>query len=320
MNAPVLAITAGDNGGIGPEIIIRTLSQISSFSFIPVIYGSRQVFEHASLRSVFEALGCKESDNYQLGSIYFKHIDDVSDWVIGAPDSSNGEMSCRYLDYAVEDALSGVVQGLVTAPICKESWVLAGKKDTGHTTLLKRLTGVSDVSMSFVTPTLKTVMVTVHVPLSKVGDYLDEANLSRAIKHAHLLGQQCGISDPKIAVAGLNPHAGEGGLFGSEERDIIQPVIEKMKASVNVSGPYSADTLYYRAYQGAFDVVVSLYHDQGLIPIKLVHFHDAVNVTLGLPFVRTSPDHGTAFDIAYQNKATLTSFKAALNLANTYLG
>ncbi len=200
---------------------------------------------------------------------------------------------------------------LVTAPISKTAWKMADIHYTGHTTALKALSNAETVSMAFYTPNLRTILTTIHISLMQVSKQLTKNRLNTTISHAQLFCQQLGITNPKIAVAGLNPHAGEGGLFGTEEHT-IKGVIDSHDASI--TGPYPPDTLYYRAYQGEFDIVVSLYHDQGLIPIKLIGFHDAVNVTVGLPFIRTSPDHGTAFDIAGKEQANSSSMQAAIEL------
>ena len=229
----------------------------------------------------------------------------------------NGLASFKILEIAIEAALQHKIQSLVTGPISKEAWYRAGLSYTGHTSLLQSKTGASQGSMAFHTKTLKTVLATIHVPLSEVPSLIDRPCLNRAIQHSVEFSQLCGIQMPHIAVAGLNPHAGEGGLFGSEEEVIMDVIEEWQLKGVALSGPLPADTLYYRAHKGDFDMVVSLYHDQGLIPIKLIGFHEAVNVTLGLPFVRTSPDHGTAFDIAYQDKANHYSFLSAVKLAST---
>ena len=250
--------------------------------------------------------------------IYSVHCDcDVDLANLGKVSVVNGLASFKILETAIEAALQHKIQTLVTGPISKEAWHRAGLSYTGHTSLLQSKTGASQVSMAFHTKTLKTVLATIHVPLSEVPSLIDRPCLNRAIQHSLEFSQLCGLQEPHIAVAGLNPHAGEGGLFGGEE-EVIQAVIEEWQLKgVNLSGPLPADTLYYRAHNGDFDMVVSLYHDQGLIPIKLIGFHEAVNVTLGLPFIRTSPDHGTAFDIAYQDKANHHSFLSAVTLATT---
>lgn len=321
----ILGITMGDLGGIGPEIVLKALFHLyPKLDFIPVIFGSAPILFRSELQAWSEKLPIRFIFNWnklEFGSVYFFSVSDYSDIVLGKPDARNGRLSFDYIQAAVDAIKFGPLDGLVTAPICKESLQLAGIPFTGHTTLLQHLTGAVQSNMAFFTPKLKTVLATVHIPLSKVSEVLDETVLSQAIRSAQTYGEMLGVSRPRIAVAGLNPHAGENGMFGREELDLIQPIVSSFqKRGYDVTGPYPPDTLYFRAYQGDFDVVVSLYHDQGLIPIKLLGFHDAVNITVGLPFIRTSPDHGTAFDIAYQKKASassmIQSIKLALKLVN----
>lgn len=321
----VIGLTLGDIGGVGPEVVLKTLFHLyPKIDFIPVIFGSAPILFRSELKEWSEKLPIKFIfgwNKLEVGNIYFYSVSDYSDLVLGRPDARNGRLSFDYIQAAVDAIKFGPVDALVTAPICKESLQLAGVKYTGHTTMLQHLTGSAHVNMAFFTPRLKTVLSTVHIPLSKVSETLDENVLSQAIRSAQKYGEMLGLKHPRIAVAGLNPHAGENGMFGREELDLIQPIVKSFKnAGLDISGPYPPDTLYFRAYNKDFDIVVSLYHDQGLIPIKLLGFHDAVNVTVGLPFVRTSPDHGTAFDIAYQGKASASSMiksvKLALNLVS----
>jgi 4-hydroxythreonine-4-phosphate dehydrogenase len=217
---------------------------------------------------------------------------------------------------AVSDARSGAVDAVATAPINKEAFRLAGLPWSGHTDLLAHLTGAVHVAMLFHSDALRVVLATVHVPLADVPRALTERGLEATIVLTARELPRFGISTPRIGVAGLNPHAGEHGLFGEEEVRVIQPAIAACCArGINVSGPFSGDTIFVRAIRGEFDVVVACYHDQGLIPVKLVAFGLAVNVTLGLPIVRTSVDHGTAFDIAGRGVADPSSMIAAVRLA-----
>ena len=210
----------------------------------------------------------------------------------------------------------GNLDALVTAPICKKSWQLAGIDYSGHTTLLQKMTESKIVSMVFLTKKLKVILVTIHIPLNQVSQSLTKKRIEEKIKHAHEVLLKLGIKNPKITVAGLNPHASEESLFGNEEAKIIQPAIESMvKEGIAVSGPYPPDIIFRQALSGKADIVVALYHDQGLIPLKLIGFDQAVNMTWGLPFIRTSPDHGTAFDIAYKNQADEKSMQNAIQLA-----
>ena len=291
-----IAISLGDPGGIGPEVTLKALKEIQHPLTIK-LYGSECLFQP------FQSL--------RHHQITYCHCYDLNQPIHQDNNAINGSASFTYLKQAVEDAMAKKIMQLVTAPISKTAWQQAGIHYTGHTTALKALSNAETVSMAFYTPNLKTILATIHIPLMQVSSQLTQERLNVTFEHAQLLCQQLGITAPKIAVAGLNPHAGEGGLFGTEEQK-IKDIIDK--SAVTVLGPYPPDTLYHRAYQGEFDIVVSLYHDQGLIPIKLIGFHDAVNVTVGLPFIRTSPDHGTAFDIVGQDQADPSSMQAAIEL------
>jgi 4-hydroxythreonine-4-phosphate dehydrogenase len=217
---------------------------------------------------------------------------------------------------ATDDAQRGVVQAIATAPIQKEALRLAGLPWHGHTDLLAHLTGAPAVAMMFDSEALRVVLATIHIALAEVPRALTRASLESTITlTAHAL-PRFGVAAPRIAVAGLNPHAGEHGLFGHEETVTIEPAIAACRSrGIDVSGPFPADTVFVRAHRGAFDVVIACYHDQGLIPVKLLAFGRAVNVTLGLPIVRTSVDHGTAFDIAGKGVADPDSMIAAVLLA-----
>ncbi len=239
---------------------------------------------------------------------------------VGKISPDNGRHAYEAIRLAAEACLAGHLDGIVTAPICKESMRMAGAPLTDHTTLLASL-AQADVSMGFYSAPLRVVLTTVHCALSEVSRRITPEALRRACGHALLLAnyhRDISLKETpiRIAVAGLNPHAGENGLFGNEEGDIIGPTLDKLRAEgLPVEGPFPADTLFHYAYKGDFDVVVAMYHDQGLIPVKMLAFDSAVNVTIGLPFVRTSPDHGTAFGLAYQGKADHSSFAEALDVA-----
>tara|TARA_Y100000591_G_C21818983_1_gene692484 strand:+ start:66 stop:1073 length:1008 start_codon:yes stop_codon:yes gene_type:complete len=318
---PILGFTMGDPGGIGPEVTLRAIDYFSSaYPFIPVVFGSRQLLEHPFLKKFVQHKTISAFEfgrDYEPNTLYFHDSYDLDLHEINKPSALNGEASHRYICDASKAILAGHIDALVTAPICKESFRLAGIACTGHTTLLKQLTKVKHVSMAFHTPTLNIVLATIHVPLKDVPSMITTERLQVKLDHAFELIQLLGNQEAHIAIAGLNPHAGENSLFGFEERDVIEKFVSSYDrtASIKVSGPYSADTLFYRANRGEFDCVLAMYHDQGLIPIKLNHFYDAVNVTLGLPFIRTSPDHGTAFDRAYQAYSSIDSMVAAVRLA-----
>jgi 4-hydroxythreonine-4-phosphate dehydrogenase len=280
---PRIAITVGDPAGIGPEIAQRAAAD-------------RRVLE------VCEPLlfGPPADRTFPPGVL----------------SADAGRAAYETILRAVEAARGGVVGAIATAPINKEAWRLAGLPWNGHTDLLAHLTGARTVAMMFYSDALRVVLATVHLPLADVPKALTRESLAATIRLTACELPRFGYPSPRVAVAGLNPHAGEHGLFGSEEDTAIRPAIEACRAGgIDVSGPFPADTLFVRARRGEFDVVVACYHDQGLIPVKLLAFGHAVNVTLGLPIVRTSVDHGTAFDIAGQGVADPESMVAAVLLA-----
>ena len=280
---PRVAVTVGDPAGIGPEVAAKAAADRRVLDVCePVLYGP-------------------------------PHGTPFAPGVLSAP---AGRAAYDVIVRAVADAQRGDVQAIATAPVNKEAFRLAGLEWSGHTDLLAHLTGSQHVAMMFYSEVLRVVLATVHIPLAAVPRALTQASLDATISlTAHEL-PRFGIARPRIAVAGLNPHAGEHGLFGDEEQTAITPAIEACRGrGVDVSGPYPADTVFVRARRGDFDVVVACYHDQGLIPVKLVAFGQAVNVTLGLPIIRTSVDHGTAFDIAGTGVADPESMITAVLLA-----
>ena len=281
MQLPRVAITSGDPAGIGPEIAARAAADPRVLEVCePIVYGPPHAFTP------------------------------------GVLSAEAGRAAYDVIVRAVADARSGLVDAIATAPINKEAFRLAGLKWNGHTDLLAHLTGAEHVAMMFDSDKLRVVLATVHVALADVPKTLNEEGLRATIELTARELPRFGISKPRIAVAGLNPHAGEHGLFGDEEQRIIGPAIDACrKLGIDVHGPFPADTIFVRAVRGEFDVVVACYHDQGLIPVKLLAFGEAVNVTLGLPIVRTSVDHGTAFDIAGRGIADPGSMIAAVRLA-----
>ena len=280
---PRVAITVGDPAGIGPEIAARA----------------------AADSRVLEA----------CDPIVYAPTGDGA-FAPGVLSGAAGRAAYDIIVRAVGDAQRGVVNAIATAPVNKEAFRLAGLPWHGHTDLLAHLTGAAHVAMMFDSPALRVVLATVHIPLVEVSRALTRASLEATIDLTARELPRFGIARPRIAMAGLNPHAGEHGLFGQEEELAIRPAIEACRArGIDVSGPFPGDTVFVRARRGEFDVVVACYHDQGLIPVKLVAFGQAVNVTLGLPIVRTSVDHGTAFDIAGKGTADPESMIAAVLLA-----
>ena len=249
--------------------------------------------------------------------IYGPHSsEDLAAYPPGVVDPSSGQRAYEEIVRAVQDALAGRVQAIATAPVNKAAFAAAGLPWRGHTDLLAHLCGVDEAVMMFWSEALRVVLATVHIPLGDVPAALTTDRMLRTIRVTAAAMPRFGMPESRIAVTGLNPHAGESGLLGHEESDAIAPAIAAARSEgINVSGPFPADTLFVRASRGEFDVVIACYHDQGLIPVKLLAFGHAVNVTLGLPIIRTSVDHGTAFDIARQGKADPGSMVEAILLA-----
>ncbi len=308
-NKPAIGITMGDPNGISPEIVVKAVNAAEvSDVCSPVIYGSRQVLESAANLTNLK-LNCRIFDPFEFGT---------GDLRPCRVDRKAGEASLAYIREAVKAAVSGEVDAIVTAPISKESTHLAGSKFPGHTEMLKELTGANDAVMMFEGGNFRVVLVTIHTALREVPKLITKESVLSVINITHrTLVDQFKIKDPKLVVCGLNPHAGESGAFGDEEIVHIAPAVaEARKLGVGVTGPLPADTLFYYANQGKWDAVVAMYHDQGLIPFKMVSFNVGVNMTLGLPIIRTSPDHGTAFNIAWKGVADPSSMIAAVKLAS----
>jgi 4-hydroxythreonine-4-phosphate dehydrogenase len=291
MARPRVALTVGDPAGIGPEIVAKAMADPRVLEVCdPVRYGVSDT---------------EAARRYPAGQL----------------SAATGQASYDAIAAAVADARAGVVDAVATAPISKEAFAMAGVPWPGHTDLLAHLCGARRVAMMFHADTLRVVLATVHVPLTGVPAALTPARLRDTIELTHEELPRFGWPQPRIGVAGLNPHAGEHGLLGHEEQTVIAPVIEECRAAgIDVRGPFPADTLFVRAVRGEFDAVVACYHDQGLVPVKLIAFGESVNVTLGLPIVRTSVDHGTAFDIAGRGVADHGSLVAAVRLAAKLAG
>jgi len=285
---PRIALTSGDPAGIGPEIVAKTVIDPRVLEVCePIMY-------------------------LPPGSERFEP---------GVLSGAAGRAAYDVLLRAVNDARSGAVDAIATAPVNKEAFRLAGLHWTGHTDLLAHLTAARRVAMMFHSDALRVVLATVHIALSEVPRALTRETIAETIRLVARELPRFGVARPRIAVAGLNPHAGEHGLFGREEIDAIIPAIEECRGEgTTVSGPFPADTIFVRATRGEFDVVIACYHDQGLIPVKLLAFGQAVNVTIGLPIIRTSVDHGTAFDIAGKGIADHGSMVAAVLLAAKLAG
>ena len=285
---PVIAVTVGDPSGIGPEIAAKAADDVRvRAACLPLLYGP------ATVPALLE-------------------------FPAGEVDARSGRAAYDAIVRAVEDARAGRVDAIATAPINKASWAAAGLSWRGHTDLLAHLCGVSDVAMLFWSDPLRVVLATVHIPLAEVPAALTESRVVEVIRLTARSLPRFGIPAPRLAVAGLNPHAGESGLLGKEDAAVIAPAVSRAQAEgVDVAGPIPADTVFVRALRGEFDCVIACYHDQGLVPVKVLAFGRAVNVTLGLPIIRTSVDHGTAFDIARTGRADPSSLIEAILLAAT---
>jgi len=316
-----VAITMGEPRGIGPEIIVKALfcAEIRNYCS-PVVIGDTEVMKKAVKLTKLPLKVVSISDiadsKPAVGRI---EVFDIKSHLSkkGISQRDSGRAVVKYIRKAVELALKKNVRAIVTAPISKESLKVAGYSWHGHTELLAELTKTKDFAMMFVSDKLKVILSTMHVSLKDVPRIINTGLIFKTIKLAKKGADILGIKNPRIAVAGLNPHAGESGLFGKEEMMAIMPAIQKAdERGIAVSGPYPPDVVIYRAFRGDFDIVVCMYHDQGLIPFKMFAFETGVNVTVGLPVIRTSPDHGTAFDIAWKNIANPSSMIEAIKLAS----
>ena len=318
-----LGITMGCPAGIGPEIIIKAFASNPEWSIAPqsVVVGDVNVLERASrvlgINIPIRPWSPGNPPSSPGVHVYAVTNLDPSDIPWGEPSPLTGKASFVYIAEGINLCQAGSLSGLVTAPISKLGLRLAGIPYPGHTEILADMTGTERYAMMLAGNRLRVTLVSIHCPLRDVAGCIDTEKILQAICLTDLsLKNDFGIGDPEIAVAALNPHAGESGMFGNEEKEIIAPAVEMAKKEgIKASGPYPPDTLFYRAVNGKFDAVVCQYHDQGLIPFKLLHFRDGVNVTLGLPIVRTSVDHGTAYDIAGTGRADSASLEAAVNLA-----
>jgi 4-hydroxythreonine-4-phosphate dehydrogenase len=321
---PTIAITMGEPAGIGAEVIVKALADPELRRRARyVIYGMNELLHYAADLAEFDVFWWRDQFTGRLRS--YPHDVVVVDYdqysilghAVRAPSKMGGEASMRFCLDAIESAKRGLVDAVVTAPIAKESWKLAGYGYPGHTELFAEKTEARQFAMMFAGGPLKVVLATVHVPLNGRWGKLNIGAVFHPIELVHkALVDWFDIPNPRIAVCGLNPHASENGQFGDEEERIISPAIFMAREQgIDATGPYPADTVFLAARDGKYDAVVAMYHDQGLIPVKLLAFDRAVNLTLGLPIIRTSPDHGTAFDIVGQNRANAGSMRAAIELA-----
>ncbi len=326
MELPRIGITMGDPTGIGPEVIVKAYKEPRVMKeCIPVVLGDPNVIKKtvADLNAKLEINVISVDDIKSLkpnpraiNIVKLSNLDPAR-LKIGRPDKIAGKMMVTYIREAVRLAMLGSISAMVTAPINKAAINNAGFNYPGHTEMLAELTRTEDYCMMLVGKKLKVSLVTTHLPIREIPNTITPGMIFKTVKLTYeALVDYFGIKNPKIAVVALNPHAGEDGLFGVEEKELIIPGIKKAESmGIQVFGPLSADTAFHFAYKGKYDVVVGIYHDQALIPIKMINFDDSVNVTLGLPIVRTSVDHGTAYDIAGKGIANAESMVAAIVLA-----
>jgi 4-hydroxythreonine-4-phosphate dehydrogenase len=321
---PLVAVTMGDPVGIGPEITSKALCDPRIADCCrPVVYGDVDRLRNgarltgADIR--FSAVASADEAGRAPGGVPV--IDPATErlgslpWA--TPTAACGRAMAAYLHAAIDDAMAGRIAALATGPINKHVLQLAGIHFSGHTEMLAQRTGTSTYAMMLAGRRLRVVLATIHIPLNRVSPTLTTPGIESIVALTdQAMRSRFGLPEPRIAVAGLNPHAGETGLFGDEEQTIIRPAIDRLAAEgVAVSGPHPPDTVFVAASQGRYDAVVAMYHDQGLGPFKMIHFDDGVNTTLGLPIIRTSVDHGTAYDIAGTGQASPASMVAAITMA-----
>ena len=305
---PRLALTVGDPAGIGPEVVLRALASADRPDTAVIVYGPI-----TSLLDRARRFGLSPPQDLRARVVDIALTDPIA---LGRVSAAAGRAAAQAVLRAVEDAKAGRVDAIVTAPLNKTSLAAAGYPWPGHTELLAEASGSADVCMMFVGGGLRVALLTIHRSLRSVPDALTGSEVRRIVRLVHRELPRLGAASRRIALCGLNPHAGEAGLLGREEIEVLSPAVDALrKEGIEVSGPFPADTLFVRASRGEFDAVIAAYHDQALIPVKLAGFGHAVNVTLGLPFVRTSVDHGTGFDIVEKGVAEGGSLVEAMKMA-----
>ncbi|WP_300464227.1 4-hydroxythreonine-4-phosphate dehydrogenase PdxA [Desulfobacula sp.] len=321
---PIVGITMGDPVGIGPEVLVKALTDPQLYDVCkPLIIGDAHIIKQAlSLLPVTPPIHIIEDPaqgHYQFRTLDIMDIShlDINAAALSGPTIETGTAMQDYIITGIDLALTNRISGLVTCPITKTAMKLAGSQFHGHTELLAHRTNAKEYAMMLTGDRLKVILVTIHIPLSQVSAHLTREGILKKIRLAHTaLKERFNIKTPGIAVAGLNPHSGEDAMFGNEEQDIIAPAVRMAKMEgIMVDGPRPPDTVFYQAVKGKYDAVICMYHDQGLIPFKLIHFKDGVNTTLGLPIIRTSVDHGTAYDIAWKGIADPSSLIEAIRMA-----
>lgn len=320
---PRIAVTIGDPAGIGPEIVLRALADEEVLDCcIPVLIGDAHHLSHQARKldlicgiEIYSEL--PEVPDIPANPLLYNVKNVAGEVEMGRESPDYGRAAAEYIEAAVKLYQAGKVDAIATGPINKRALQLGGYGFPGHSELLARLTNIENYAMGFVSSVLRVVLLTTHLPLAKALTYIKKERVERTLRLIDSELRRWGIAHPRIAVAAVNPHGAEGGLFGIEEASELIPAIEacNLDAEFDIRGPFSADTVFLRASRGEFDAVLSCYHDQGMIPVKCLSFGEAVNITLGLPFIRTSVDHGTAFDIAGKGVAEPRSMIEAIKLA-----
>ena len=321
---PRLAVTLGDAAGVGPEVIAKALPrEIELGRSVPIVYGdirvvAQELARHSPGWTAVAIADPREADQMKQNTVAVIDLGNTApDSVkVGTVDAYTGGAAYECVVRAAEDAMAGRVDAIVTAPLNKEAMHLSGHKYDGHTGLLGHLTGTRNYFMVLGSERLKVIHVSTHVSVADAVGWVKKDRILACIEAGDAHMRELGIETPRIAVCGLNPHAGENRLFGNEDEDEIRPAVEAAaSAGIMASGPLPADSCVRQAYEGQFDLVVVMFHDQGHVPMKLVAFAEGVNVTVGLPIIRTSVDHGTAFDIAGQGIADAANMRSALDYA-----
>jgi 4-phospho-D-threonate 3-dehydrogenase / 4-phospho-D-erythronate 3-dehydrogenase len=319
----VIAITMGDGAGIGPEIILKTFLNNENRKRNLLVVGDLTVLEDVKKHLGYNSLelnGIHSPDkaiwDNKTVNVWDMQLLKTGDFRPGEVSRKTGDASFHYVIEAIRLSKEGQVAAIVTAPISKEAIQSAGHQFAGHTEIFASYTGTKNYAMLLYDEKFSVIHVSTHIPLADAISTLNQPRIERVIQLAHDSMKKIVGHSPVIAVAGINPHAGEKGLFGRQEIEIIKPAVESMKArGIDVSGPYPPDTVFLKTLQGDFDIVVAMYHDQGHIPMKLLSFDTGVNISVGLPVIRTSVDHGTAFDIAWKGIARNSSLLKAIFLA-----
>ncbi|MCX5726632.1 MAG: 4-hydroxythreonine-4-phosphate dehydrogenase PdxA [Candidatus Saganbacteria bacterium] len=327
MEKPIIGITMGDASGIGPEIAAKAASSGDVHRICkPLVIGDSRIMLEALKIAKLQGVGINPIKKVKDARFTKWTIDildlenlDPSKVKIGQICAPCGKAAIQYLETAIKLAMAKEIDGIATAPINKEAIHKAGYRFAGHTEILAKRTKCKNYAMMFVSEPLWVILVTTHMPIKDISKHINKKKVLQTIKLANQVVKKLRGKKPKIGVAGLNPHAGESGIFGKEEIKHIKPAVdEAKKQGIDVVGPISPDAIFYLANAGMFDIVVAMYHDQGLIPLKLLAFNRSVNVTVGLPIVRTSVDHGTGFDIAGKGWANPQSLIEAINVATFF--